>query len=326
MARLSMVEAINRTLHELMEKDERIVVMGEDVAVDGGVFRATVGLLDKFGSARVIDTPLAESSIVGTAIGMAIYGMRPVAEIQFEGFMFKGYDQVYSHASRMRKRSQGLYEVPLVIRAPYGAGVRALEHHSDAPEVLFAHLPGMKVVIPSTPSDAKGLLTSAIEDPDPVIFLEPKRLYRLFKEEVPDGDHRVPIGDARIVREGKDISIITYGGMVSICERAAQHVENEGVDAEVVDLRTVWPFDIDAITSSVKKTGRLVIVHEAPRSFGVGAEISAQVGERCLLSLLAPIKRVTGYDVIPPLSKLEEYNYPDSERVVRAIHDTMEFE
>lgn len=326
MARLSMVEAINRTLHELMQKDERIVVMGEDVAVDGGVFRATVGLLDKFGSARVIDTPLAESSIVGTAIGMAIYGMRPVAEIQFEGFMFKGYDQVYSHAARMRKRSQGLYEVPLVIRAPYGAGVRALEHHSDAPEVLFAHLPGMKVVIPSTPSDAKGLLTSAIEDPDPVIFLEPKRLYRLFKEEVPDGDHRVPIGDARIVREGKDISVITYGGMVSVCERAAQHVEKEGVDAEVVDLRTVWPFDIDAITSSVKKTGRLVIVHEAPRSFGVGAEISAEVGERCLLSLLAPIKRVTGYDVIPPLSKLEEYNYPDSERVVRAIHDTMEFE
>ncbi len=184
----------------------------------------------------------------------------------------------------------------------------------------------MKVVIPSTPSDAKGLLTSAIEDPDPVIFLEPKRLYRLFKEEVPDGDHRVPIGDARIVREGKDISVITYGGMVSVCERAAQHVEKEGVDAEVVDLRTVWPFDIDAITSSVKKTGRLVIVHEAPRSFGVGAEISAEVGERCLLSLLAPIKRVTGYDVIPPLSKLEEYNYPDSERVVRAIHDTMEFE
>ncbi|MGB6064381.1 MAG: alpha-ketoacid dehydrogenase subunit beta [Desulfomonilaceae bacterium] len=326
MARLSMVEAINRTLHELMDKDERIVVMGEDVAVDGGVFRATVGLLDKFGSARVIDTPLAESTIVGTAIGMAIYGMRPVAEIQFEGFIFKSYDQIYSHASRMRKRSQGLYEVPLVIRAPYGAGVRALEHHSDAPEVLFAHLPGLKVVIPSTPSDAKGLLTSAIEDPDPVIFFEPKRLYRLFKGEVPDGEHRVPIGEARIAREGKDISIITYGGMVSVCERAAQHVEKEGVDAEVVDLRTVWPFDIDVITSSVKKTGRLVIVHEAPRSFGVGAEISAQVGERCLLSLLAPIKRVTGYDVVAPLSKLEEYNYPDSERVVRAIHDTMEFE
>jgi pyruvate dehydrogenase E1 component beta subunit len=309
-----------------MDKDDRIVVLGEDVGVDGGVFRATVGLIEKFGAMRVIDTPLAESCIVGASIGMAIYGMRPVAEIQFEGFLFKAYDHIYSHASRMRKRSQGLYGVPLVIRAPYGAGVRALEHHSDAPEVLFAHLPGLKVVIPSTPGDAKGLLTSAIEDPDTVIFLEPKRLYRLFKEEVPDGDHRVPIGKARIAREGKDISIVTYGGMVSVCEKAAQHAEKEGVDAEVVDLRTVWPFDIDAITSSVKKTGRLIIVHEAPRSFGVGAEISAQVAERCLLSLLAPIKRVTGYDLIPPLSKLEEYNYPDSERVVEAIHDTMQFE
>jgi len=326
MPRLSMVEAINSTLHELMAKDDRIVVLGEDVGVDGGVFRATVGLLEKFGKMRVIDTPLAESCIVGASIGMAIYGMRPVAEIQFEGFMFKAYDHVYSHASRMRKRSQGLYGVPLVIRAPYGAGVRALEHHSDAPEVLFAHLPGLKVVIPSTPEDAKGLLTSAIEDPDTVIFLEPKRLYRLFKEEVPEGEYRVPIGKARIAREGKDISLVTYGGMVSVCEKAAQHVATEGVDAEVIDLRTVWPFDIDAITSSVTKTGRLVIVHEAPRSFGVGAEIAAQVGERCLLSLLAPVKRVTGYDVIPPLAKLEEYNYPDSERVVKAIHDTMQFE
>jgi pyruvate dehydrogenase E1 component subunit beta len=325
MARLSMVEAINTTLRELMEKDDRIVVLGEDVGVDGGVFRATIGLLEKFGEMRVIDTPLAESCIVGAAIGMAVYGMRPVAEIQFEGFMFKAYDQVYSHASRLRKRSQGLYGVPMVIRAPYGAGVRALEHHSDAPEVLFAHLPGMKVVIPSTPSDAKGLLTSAIEDPDTVIYLEPKRLYRLFKEEVPDGEYKVPIGKARVAREGKDISIITYGGMVSVCEKAAQHVSTEGVDAEVIDLRTVWPFDIEAITESVTKTGRVVICHEAPRSFGVGAEIAAQVGERCLLSLLAPIRRVTGYDVLPPLSKLEEYNYPDSERVVRAIHETMEY-
>jgi pyruvate dehydrogenase E1 component beta subunit len=325
MARLSMVEAINATLHELMAKDDRIVVLGEDVGLDGGVFRATVGLLKKFGDMRVIDTPLAESCIVGAAIGMAVYGMRPVAEIQFEGFLFKAYDQVYSHASRLRKRSQGLYGVPLVIRAPYGAGVRALEHHSDAPETLFAHLPGLKVVIPATPADAKGLLTSAIGDPDTVIYLEPKRLYRLFKEEVPEGEHRVPLGKARVAREGKDVSIVTYGGMVSVCERAAQHVATEGVDAEVIDLRTVWPFDIDAITDSVTKTGRLVICHEAPRSFGVGAEIAAQVGERCLLSLLAPIRRVTGYDVLPPLSKLEEYNYPDSERVVRAIHETMEY-
>ncbi len=325
MARLSMVEAINATLSELMAKDDRIVVMGEDVGVDGGVFRATVGLIEKYGPDRVIDTPLAESAIVGAAIGMAVYGMRPVAEIQFEGFMFKAFDQVYSHASRLRRRSQGAYGVPLVIRAPYGAGVRALEHHSDAPEALFCHLPGMTVVVPATPSDAKGLLTASIEHPDPVVFLEPKRLYRLFKEEVPEGDYRVPLGKARVVKEGKDISVVTYGGMVSVCERAAQHVGTEGVDAEILDLRTVWPFDIDAITASVNKTGRLVIVHEAPRSFGVGAEIAALVAERCLVSLLAPIARVTSYDVVPPLSKLEEFNYPDSERVVRAIHDAMQF-
>jgi pyruvate dehydrogenase E1 component beta subunit len=320
-----MIEAINSAMHELMARDDRVVVLGEDVGVDGGVFRATVNLIDKFGPTRVIDTPLAESAIVGAAIGMAIYGMKPIAEIQFEGFMFKAFDHVYSHASRIRRRSGGGFSAPLVIRAPYGAGVRALEHHSDAPEALFAHLPGLKVVIPSTPSDAKGLLISAVEDPDTVIFLEPKRLYRLFKEQVPDGDYRVPIGKARIVREGSDISIVTYGGMVQVCEKAAAHVANEGVDAELIDLRTVWPFDIGAITASVEKTGRLVIVHEAPRSFGAGAEIAAEVAERCLLSLLAPIKRVTGYDIVPPLAKMEEFNYPDPERVVRAIHETMAF-
>ncbi len=325
MARMSMVEAINRTFHELMEEDDRVIVMGEDVGVDGGVFRATVGLIEKFGPLRVIDTPLAESCIVGSAIGMAIYGLRPVAEIQFEGFMFEAYNHIYNHASRMRKRSQGVYGVPLVIRAPYGAGVRALEHHSDAPDTLFCHIPGLKVVIPATPSDAKGLLTSAIEDPDTVIYLEPKRLYRLFKEEVPEGRYEVPLGKARVVREGGDITLISYGGMVSVCERAAQHVSNEGVEAEVLDLRTIWPFDIEAIVNSVNKTGRVVICHEAPRSFGVGAEIAAQISERCLLSLLAPIKRVTGYDVMPPLAKLEEYNYPDPERVVQAIHEIMQF-
>lgn len=325
MARMSMVEAINSALDVMMAKDDRVVVMGEDVGVDGGVFRATVNLIDKYGAQRVIDTPLAESCIVGTAVGMAIYGMRPVAEIQFEGFMFKAYDHVYSHASRIRRRSQGFFGVPMVVRAPYGAGVRALEHHSDAPEALFCHLPGLKVVIPSTPSDAKGLLIAAIEDPDTVIYLEPKRLYRLFKEEVPEEDFRVPIGEARLVREGHDLTIVTYGGMVPISEKAAQHAADEGVDVEVIDLRTVWPFDLEAIIKSVNKTGRLVIVHEAPRSFGVGAEIAALVAERCLLSLLAPIKRVTGYDVIPPLAKLEDYNYPDPDRVVRAIHETMEF-
>ncbi len=325
MARLSMIEAINAALQEQMAKDDRVVVLGEDVGVDGGVFRATAGLLDKFGPLRCIDTPLAESAIVGASIGLAVYGMRPVAEIQFEGFMFKGFDHIYSHASRLRRRSQGVYGVPMVVRAPYGAGVRALEHHSDAPEAFFSHIPGLKVVIPSTPSDAKGLLVSAIEDPDTVIFLEPKRLYRLFKEEVPDEEHRVPLGEARLVKEGTDITLVTYGGMVQICEKAADHVSREGVEAEVIDLRTVWPFDVDSVVSSVNKTGRLVIVHEAPRSFGVGAEIAATVYERCLLSILAPIKRVTGYDIVPPLSKLEEYNYPNPDRVVRAIHETMEF-
>ncbi len=325
MARLSMIEAINATFHEQMEKDDRIVVMGEDVGVDGGVFRATVGLIEKFGEERVIDTPLAESTLVGAAIGMSIYGMRPIVEIQFEGFMFKAFDHIYSHASRMRRRSQGLYGVPLVVRAPYGAGVRALEHHSDAPEALFSHIPGLKVVIPSTPADAKGLLTSSIEDPDTVIFLEPKRLYRLFKQEVPEGEHRVPLGKARLVREGKDVTIVTYGGMVPVCEKAAQHAQTEGVEAELLDLRTVWPFDVDAMEASVNKTGRLVIVHEAPRSVSISAEIAATVAERCLLSLLAPIKRVTGYDIVPPLAKLEDYNYPDADRVVRAIHDTMQF-
>ncbi len=325
MARLSMVEAINAALDEAMTRDDRVVVLGEDVGVDGGVFRATVNLIEKFGDLRVIDTPLAESAIVGAAIGMAIYGMRPVVEIQFEGFIFKAFDHVYSHASRMRRRSQGVFGVPMVIRAPYGAGVRALEHHSDAPEAIFCHVPGLKVVIPATPSDAKGLLLSAIDDPDTVIFFEPKRLYRLFKEDVPDGNYKVPLGKARIVREGGDVTLVAYGGMVQMCDKAAQHVAEEGVDAEVIDLRTVWPFDIEAITESVNKTGRLVIVHEAPRSFGAGAEVAAQVGERCLLSLLAPIKRVTGYDIIPPLAKLEEYNYPDPERVVRAIHETMKF-
>jgi len=325
MARLSMIEAINTTLHELMARDDRVVVLGEDVGVDGGVFRATVGLVEKFGDQRVMDTPLAESAIIGTAIGMAISGLRPVAEIQFEGFLFKGFDHMYSHASRMRHRSQGLYGVPMVLRAPYGAGVRALEHHSDAPESFFMHIPGLKVVIPATPADAKGLLTSAVEDPDSVVYLEPKRLYRLFKEEVPEGEYRIPIGKARLVRPGKDISLVTYGGMVQVCEKAADHVASEGVDAEVIDLRTVWPFDVDAIVSSVTKTGRLVIVHEAPRTLGAGAEIAATVVEKCLLSLHAPIKRVTGYDVIPPLARLEEYNYPNSDRVVRAIHETMEF-
>jgi len=325
MARKSMVQALNEALFQKMEEDKTVVVLGEDVGVDGGVFRVTQGLIEKFGPERVMDTPLAESSIVGASVGMAINGLKPVAEIQFMGFIYQSFDQVLGHVARYRHRSQGRYGMSLVVRAPYGAGVRALEHHSESTEANFAHLPGLKVVIPSNPVDAKGLLISAIEDPDPVIFLEPKRLYRLKKVEVPDDIYRTPIGVADIPREGKDITLIGWGAMVPVCLDAAEHVSKEGVDAEVIDLRTIVPFDIQKISASVEKTGRLIIVQEAPRLFSVSAELAAQVAERSLLHLLAPIRRVTGYDIIPPLSKLEDYNYPNVERVVQAIHKTMEF-
>ncbi len=325
MAKISMAQALNAALHQKMEEDQTVVVLGEDVGVDGGVFRITDGLIEKFGENRVMDTPLAESSIAGAAIGMALNGLKPVAEIQFMGFMYQAFDQILCHAARLRHRSQGRFSIQLVIRAPYGAGVRALEHHSESTEAHFAHIPGLKVVIPSNPKDAKGLLISAIEDPDPVIFLEPKRLYRLKKEEVPDEMFRTPLDQVRVVREGGDITLVTWGAMVPVCLDAADHVSNEGVEAEVLDLRSILPLDMKAITQSVEKTGRLVIVHEAPRSFGVGAEIAAQVGERSLIYLIAPIERVTGYDIIPPLYRLEPYNYINSERVVRAIHKTMEF-
>lgn len=325
MARKTMIQAINDALHLKMAEDPSVVVLGEDVGVDGGVFRATLGLLEKFGAARVMDTPLAESAIVGAAVGMAINGLKPVAEIQFMGFINEALDQIVAHVARYRHRSQGRFPMSLVIRAPFGAGVKALEHHSESTEAMFAHLPGLKTVIPSNPYDAKGLLISAIEDPDPVMFFEPKRLYRLKKEDIPDEIYRVPLGQAKVIRPGTDISLVTYGGMVPVCLDAAEHVQAEGVNAEVIDLRTIAPWDVETVTESVEKTGRLVIVHEAPRSFGVGAEIAAEVSERCLLHLLAPILRVTGYDIVPPLSRLEDFNYPGAERVIRAIHQTMEF-
>lgn len=325
MAKKTMIQAINEALHQKMAEDPTVVVLGEDVGVDGGVFRATVGLIEKFGEARVMDAPLAESSIIGVSVGMALNGLKPIPEIQFSGFIYQGFDQILNHVARYRHRSQGRYQMQMVIRAPYGAGVKALEHHSESTEAHFAHLPGIKVVIPATPYDAKGLLISAIEDPDPVVFFEPLRLYRLKKEEVPDEMYRVPIGKANVVKPGKDITLIAWGAMLPITLDAAEHVGKEGVDAEVIDLRTISPFDIDAITQSVEKTGRAVIVQESPKLFGVGAELAAQIGERNLLHLLAPVARVTGYDIIPPLSKLEEYNYPNAEKVVRAIHKTMEF-
>lgn len=325
MSRKSLVQAINEALHQLMTVDETIIVLGEDVGIDGGVFRVTDGLYEKFGSDRVIDTPLAESSIIGASIGMAINGLKPIAEIQFMGFIYQGFDQILNHVARYHHRSQGKFSLQMVIRAPYGAGVRALEHHSESTEAHFAHLPGLKVVIPSNPVDAKGLLISAIEDPGPVIFLEPKRLYRLKKVEVPDEIYRVPLGKAAVLKDGSDITLVGWGGMVPVCLDAALHVESEGVSAQVIDLRTIAPFDLETLLQAVQKTGRLVVVQEAPRSFGVASEISAQISERSLLHLLAPVERVTGYDIIPPLAKLEDYNYPNVERVVRAIHKTMEF-
>jgi pyruvate dehydrogenase E1 component beta subunit len=325
MAKKTMIQAINEALHQKMEQDPTIVVLGEDVGVDGGVFRVTLGLIEKFGEDRVMDTPLVESSIIGASVGMALNGLKPIPEIQFMGFVYQGFDQILNHVARYLHRSQGRYTMQMVVRMPYGAGVRALEHHSESTEAHFAHLPGLKTVIPSNPYDAKGLLISAIEDPDPVISLEPKRLYRMKKEEVPEEIYRVPIGKANVTKEGHDITLIAWGAMVPVALDAADHVGKESVDAEVIDLRTISPFDIETITNSIEKTGRAVIIHEAPKSFGSGAEIAAQIGERSILHLLAPIQRVTGYDIIPPLAKLEDFNYPNSEKVIRAIHKTMEF-
>ncbi|HLB70727.1 MAG TPA: alpha-ketoacid dehydrogenase subunit beta [Candidatus Methanoperedens sp.] len=323
MVKLNMVQAINLALREEMEKDPSVVIMGEDVGVDGGVFRVTEGLLDKFGSERVIDTPLAESGIVGTAIGMAIMGLKPVAEIQFEGFSYMTIDQLAAHASRIRYRSRGVYHCPLVIRSPYGGGVRALEHHSEAVATFYIHIPGLKVVMPSSPYDAKGLLLSSIRDPDPVFYFEPKKLYRAFKEEVPEGDYTVPLGAAKKLTEGDDLTLISWGSMVRVCQEALEKVKD--ISVELIDLRTLSPFDEKTVTESVRKTGRAVVVHEEPRTLGFGAEIIARINEKAFLYLEAPVKRVTGYDVPVPLPKLEDYYLPDAEKVSYAIKEVAEF-
>jgi len=322
---MTLVQAINDALRVEMRRDERVVVLGEDVGVDGGVFRATEGLLQEFGPKRVIDTPLAESGIVGTAIGMAVYGLRPVPEIQFDGFMPPAFDQIISHAARIRWRSRGRYFVPMVIRAPYSGGIHAPEHHSESPEAYYVHIPGLKVVIPSTPYDAKGLLIASIRDPDPVIFLEPKRTYRAFREEVPEGDYIVPLGKAKVVKEGKDLSIFAWGAMMRVVLDAAEQAQAQSIDAEVIDLRTLSPFDIETIVSSVEKTGRVVIVQEAPRTGGVGAEIAALINDKAMLALQAPIVRVTGFDTPIPLYRQENYYLPDAPRVLRAIQKVMSF-
>jgi pyruvate dehydrogenase E1 component beta subunit len=325
MAKLNMVEALNLALREEMERDGRVVLFGEDVGKEGGVFRVTDGLQAKFGPDRVIDTPLAELAISAVTLGMAVYGLRPVGEIQFEGFLYPCLDQINNHIGRMRNRSRGRFTCPLVIRVPYGGGIHAPEHHSDSPEAILAHIPGIKVVIPSTPYEAKGLLLSSIRDPDPVIFMEPKRIYRAIREEVPEGDYAIPLGKARLVQEGKDVTVIAYGAMLREVLNAAEQLKGDKIDPEIIDLRTISPMDVEAIITSIKKTGRGVIVHEAPKTCGLGAEIIALVNEKALLSLQAPIERVTGFDIPVPLMKSEHYYLPDPKRIVMAVKKVMSF-
>lgn len=313
---LNLIEAINLTLKQEMKKDKSVILIGEDIGDDGGVFRVTEGLRALYGT-RVIDSPLAESGIIGTSIGMALGGLKPIAEIQFEGFIFPAIDQLVNHAARIRNRSRGRFSCHLVVRCPIGGGIKALEHHSDSPETYFIHTPGIKVVIPSTPYDAKGLLLSAIRDPDPVIFFEPKKLYRAIKEEVPEKEYTIPIGKANIIQEGTDISLFTYGSSVKTAREAIAQLKN--VSVELIDLRTLSPLDTDTLISSVNKTGKAVIVHEAPKTLGYAAEIIARINEKAFFSLQAPIERVTGFDTIVPLSKSEHFYHIDTQRIIHAI-------
>jgi pyruvate dehydrogenase E1 component beta subunit len=319
------VQAINEALAYEMEKDPAVMVVGEDVGHEGGVFRATTGLQKKYGKERVVDTPLSENGIVGASIGLALNGMKPVAEIQFSGFVLAAYDQVMSHASRMRQRSMGRYHVPMVIRMPYGGGVKALEHHSESDETIFTQIPGLKVVTPVTPADTKGLLISSIRDPDPVIFLEHIRLYRAYREEVASGEFTVPIGKARVALPGKDLTIIAWGAMVNVSLEAAKQLKPKGIEPEVIDLRTLKPLDKETILESVKRTGRVVIVEESHRISGFASDISAIISERALLYLKAPVMRVSGYDIRFPLYKLEDRYLPDPGRVVEAVNEVMSF-
>ena len=323
MAQLNIVQAVNTALREEMRRDDRVVVLGEDVGRNGGVFRCTEGLIDEFPN-RVFDTPLAEGGIIGTAIGMALYGLRPVPEIQFLDFIYSGFDQIVSEAAKMRYRSGGQYTVPMVIRTPYGGGIKGGHYHSQSTEAYFCHTPGLKVVVPSTPADTKGLLTSAIRDPDPVMFLEPKKIYRAFREEVPEGEHTVPLGKAAVRCEGKDVSLLAWGYMTHVCLEAAKRAAEKGVECEVVDLRTLVPLDIDAILDSVKKTGRAVVVYEAAKTGGFGAEVSAQIAERAIEYLRSPILRVAGFDTPFPYT-LEDVYMPNADRVFAAIEKAMSF-
>lgn len=319
------VQAVNDALMYEMGEDPSVIVMGEDVGREGGVFRATTGLQQKYGKSRVVDTPLSENGIVGSAVGLALNGMKPVAEIQFSGFVLAAYDQLVSHASRMRQRSMGRFHVPMVVRMPFGGGVRALEHHSESDETIYTQIPGLKVVAACTPKDMKGLLISAIRDPDPVIFLEHIRLYRAFREEVPEGEFTVPIGKARVALPGNDLTILAWGAMVNVSLEAVKQLQKEGINAEVIDLRTLKPLDKETVLNSVKKTGRAVIVEEAHRISGFGSDLSAIIAEDAMLYLKAPIIRVSGYDIRFPLYKLEDEYLPDPHRVAVAAKEVMNF-
>jgi pyruvate dehydrogenase E1 component beta subunit len=321
---LNLAQAVNQALDAALAADPAVVVLGEDVGRTGGVFRVTDGLQQRYGETRVIDTPVSESGIVGAAFGLAVGGMRPVAEMQFMGFSYPAYDQVVSHVSRIRSRSRHRFTAPMVIRIPYGGGIGAAEHHSESTEAVYAHVPGLKVVVPSTPSDAKGLLLAAIADPDPVIFLEPIRLYRSVKEEVPDGAHQVAIGTARRAREGTDATVIAWGAMMRETMEAAEQLEEEGVDVEVIDLRSLVPMDVDSVVASAGKTGRVVIVHEAPRTAGLAGELIALIQERALYSLQAPVVRVTGWDTVFPLKRSEHLYLPSVERIAAGVRRVME--
>ncbi|HEX6479907.1 MAG TPA: alpha-ketoacid dehydrogenase subunit beta [Ktedonobacteraceae bacterium] len=322
---MTMIEALNAALTLELERDKRVVVFGQDIGVNGGVFRVTEHLQSKFGEERVFDTPLSESAIIGSSIGMAIYGLRPIAEIQFAGFLFLCMNQLVSQAARIRFRSAGAYTCPLVVRAPYGGGVRTPELHSDSLEGVFLQTPGMKIVIPSNPYDAKGLLASAVADPDPVLFLENIKLYRSFRQETPEEHYTIPLGKANIVQQGTDVSLFAYGAMVPLAREAAKQAQHEmGTSVEVIDLRTIWPLDEETIVTSVEKTGRAIIVHEAPRAGGVGAEVTAVINEHCLYSLLKPVGRVTGYDTPYPVPGQEDYYLPSMPKVMTALRQVME--
>ncbi len=325
MAVINILEAINQTLDHKLATDERVVVFGEDVGFEGGVFRTTAGLQKKHGEARVFDTPISEAAIVGAAVGMSINGLKPVAEIQFSGFVLPAFNQIVAHVARMRNRSRGKYTTPVIIRMPYGGGIRALEHHSESLESVFSHIPGLKVVIPSTPYDAKGLLTAALNGNDPVIFMEPKKIYRAFKQEVPVDEYEVPIGKAKVVKEGTDITVVAWGSLVREAEKAIKLVEEDGISVELIDLRTIAPVDQETIINSVKKTGRILVVHEAYKAFGPAAEIISFVNEQAFVYLEAAPARLTGFDITVPLPRGEHHFMIDPKRIAYEIKKVTSF-